>query len=181
MFYSLKETWIGFENVNELSKYIKQAVWWISSDMVHLAVNVDCVLCMVCFLELALGYWEKQIEDKSLTWQLFALPLERVSMQYGAQVWEQRTDDSPRAEEQAGPRWRWGVKFLLYALRQKSNVQSLVKGEFRNDLFTTTLHAVRVVSSTKVWMRNFLVWCERKKTTSSVCVTMLRRAMTSVV
>jgi len=35
--------------------------------MVHLALNVDCALCMVCVLECTLGFWEKQIEDKSLS------------------------------------------------------------------------------------------------------------------
>jgi len=66
VWFTWRNFWIGSENVNKLSKYIKQAVWWISSDMVHLAVNVDCILCMVFFLELILGFWEEQIEDKSL-------------------------------------------------------------------------------------------------------------------
>jgi hypothetical protein len=85
--------------------------------------------------------------------------------------------ESPRAEQQAGQRWRWGGKYVCCRLRQNSRVQSLVKGEFRNELFTTMLHALRVASSFqhKGLNENFRVWCEKKKATSSVCLTMVNR------
>jgi hypothetical protein len=85
--------------------------------------------------------------------------------------------DVPHREE-SGPRQRWGETSLCCRLCQESSVQSLLKGEFRNELFTTMLRAARAVSSFQHKGLNKKSPCvvRRRQPTSYVCVTKVGRA-----